>query len=79
MDAVGGDDERGDGDRVWPIGPAAWLSVGLGGGVWHCWVREGGFDEESVTLPQLATRGQLRRLLAALGVPAANGGVPCPE
>ena len=25
------------------------------------------------------TRGQLRRLLAALGVPAANGGAPCPE
>lgn len=80
MDAVGGDDERGDGDRVWPIGPAAWLSVGLGGGVWHCWVRSwvregGGGGEESVTLPLLTTRGQLRRLLAALGVPAAEGGV----
>ena len=79
MDAVGGDDERGDGDRVWPIGPAAWLSVGLGGGVWHCWVRSwvregGGGGEESVTLPQLATRGQLRRLLAALGVSLPQGG-----
>ena len=76
LDSVGGDDERGDGDRAWRVGPAAKLCVGRGTapGLWHCWVREGGFDDETVTLPLLESRAQLRRLLAALGVPAARGG-----
>ena len=80
IDAVGGDDERGCGVVAWPVGSLSKLCVGQyrGTGAWHCWVRDGHNGEETVTLPQLTTRGQLRRLLAALGVPAASPTTPTP-
>ena len=80
MDAVG-DDPRGDQMWVWPIpgGGAAvrvWANRDPAGPAWRCQVEDTGdeCERESVVLPQLATRGQLRRLLAALGVPAVKGG-----
>ena len=43
---------------------------------WSCDVVS---TDSAVELPPITTRGQLRRLLAALGVPAAEGGAPCPS